>query len=157
PYSSKFYTWPIMVRPVYYWVKSFEDGKTARIYLLGNPILWWSMSIALFIAIFAWRPKESEQKLILYTGYIFNLLPFIVVPRVLFLYHYLAALIFSVSIGALWIEDWYSKKPTKLKFLFLVSLILIIIGSSIFFLPLSYGLALTDPQYKLRVWLKSWI
>ena len=35
PYSSQFYTWPFMARPIYYWVKD-----TARIYFMGYIVRW---------------------------------------------------------------------------------------------------------------------
>ncbi|MBX4197890.1 phospholipid carrier-dependent glycosyltransferase [Candidatus Parcubacteria bacterium] len=36
-YGSKWYTWPVMYRGVYYWQHSTENEE-ARIYFLGNPI-----------------------------------------------------------------------------------------------------------------------
>jgi dolichyl-phosphate-mannose-protein mannosyltransferase len=47
PYSSTAVEWLWMKRPIYYW----EDGapvNKARIYLLGNPLLWWAGSVAIF-------------------------------------------------------------------------------------------------------------
>ncbi len=35
-YSSKWWEWPIMKKPIYYWT-----GKEKRIYLVGNPVVWW--------------------------------------------------------------------------------------------------------------------
>jgi len=152
PYSSKFYSWPIMARPVYYWVKNFPGGEAGRIYLLGNPILWWLATFGMIFSLFRWRPKEKELKLGLYLGYFLNILPFVVVPRVLFLYHYLAALIFSVAVLSALIADSEKAKP---KVIFV--LVALVFASFIFFAPLSYGLPLSEAAYRLRLWLPRWI
>jgi dolichyl-phosphate-mannose-protein mannosyltransferase len=46
PYSSKWYTWPFMIRPIYYW---YKNGATnaSRIYFLGNPVIWWTSTVAI--------------------------------------------------------------------------------------------------------------
>src|SRR3989344_417756 len=47
PYSSKWYTWPLMTRPIFYW-----SGMDEKIYLMGNPALWWGSSLAAVILSF---------------------------------------------------------------------------------------------------------
>ncbi|MBX4211762.1 MAG: phospholipid carrier-dependent glycosyltransferase [Candidatus Yanofskybacteria bacterium] len=51
PYGSKWYEWPFMTRPIYYWTDDHE-----RIYLLGNPILWWLSTVAVLTDLFARKP-----------------------------------------------------------------------------------------------------
>lgn len=49
-YQSAALTWPFMMRPVWYFVKYFENG-IANIYALGNPAIWWGGLIAIVVAI----------------------------------------------------------------------------------------------------------
>lgn len=150
PYSSKWYSWPFMVRPMAYWTGS--DG--ASIYFFGNPIVWWGTTAGLiiasllFIARKSWRKKRFLALLLI--GYLINLLPFISIGRVMFIYHYMVALIFAILITALLIDQLEDK------------LIVITVASSlalagfIFFAPFTYGLPLSPSALPLRVWLPSW-
>jgi len=148
PYSSKFYTWPFMIRPIFYWVNG-----DARIYLLGNPIIWWLSTLAVFlliIYIFIKKFKDSTAN-ILMIGYLFNFLPFMgVTTRTTFLYHYLSSLIFSIAILVYLIG-----KIKYSKIIFTV-LFVLAIAAFLYFAPLTYGLNMSSQQYENHVWLDSW-
>jgi len=153
PYGSAWYTWPFMTRPIYYWVKD-----TARIYFLGNPIIWWSGAIALIFGIKHLVLSINKRKLdkvlaMLLGGYFINLLPFIGVKRVMFLYHYLTALIFAILILIYLVDQIYTPKTGKRIF---AGLVLVSLATFLFFAPLSYGLPLSNEAYNLRVWFSSW-
>jgi len=150
PYSSKFYTWPFLLRPIFYWV-----NENQRIYLLGNPILWWSSSFAIFflfiLVIFHSKIQKDKRAIFILLGYLTNMVPYLNVERVTFLYHYLPALIFAISslvylISCL--KDW-----KKVLFLILIFTIL----SFFYFTPLSYGFPLSPQEYQRRILLTSWI
>ena len=148
PYGSKWYTWPFMSRPIFYWVNGDQ-----RIYFLGNPVIWWSTTAALMYALISmiWSAGQSRKILIILLGGVgLNLLPFIGIPRVMFLYHYLSAFIFAILILAYLIDQSQHKK--------LIAPVLIFASavSFIYFSPLSYGLNLSPREYNARVWLPSW-
>ena len=152
-YGSKWYTWPLMLRSVYYWQGS--DGTVSNIYLLGNPVIWYSATIALIvglIGLFTKRIKATGALEILYFGYIINLLPFIQIKRVMFLYHYLVALVFSILILA-YLIDRLEKKDSRLYGRLLVGLAII---AFLFFAPLTYGLPVSQDFFNAHFWLQSW-
>ena len=144
PNSSKYYTWPIMKRSVYYWVQQIK------------PLVWWSSFGFMIIAFFLWRPENYDTKLFLYFGWFINFLPFQFIGRVMFLYHYLPALLFSISIMSFFLFDGL-RLSRRIKIYIFVVLILIYVAFFLYFSPLTYGLPLTDKQYEMRIWLKSWI
>ncbi|WP_263147866.1 phospholipid carrier-dependent glycosyltransferase [Pseudomonas sp. RIT-PI-AD] len=95
PYSSRWYQWPLNEKPLAYWRQGEVD-----IALKGNSLLWWagSASVALLGLILAlkpalWRDPVASLALL---GYLANWLPFALIDRVMFIHHYLPALIFSV-------------------------------------------------------------
>lgn len=158
PYSSKFYSWPLMTRPIYYWVKQETPDTLSRIYLIGNPFIWWMAIAGLIAAFLYWKSEPGENKWILYAGWFLNFLPFFNVKRVMFLYHYLPALIFSIVITSLFLFD--GKRDLKLyqyRTAILVLMVILFIAGFWFFMPLSYGLPLTTDQYNLRLWFESWL
>ena len=166
PYSSQWYTWPLMIRPIFYWVKD-----TARIYFLGNPVIWWASTVAvitaLLLTVYRLLPKLKNHELssvvssplaFLVLGYVLNLLPFIGVKRVMFLYHYLTALIFAIMILCYLIDKnpfdkLRARKNSRKVF---TGIIIAAIAAFLFFAPLSYGLSLSQRAYEARVWFASW-
>src|SRR3989338_6046078 len=70
PYGSRWYSWPFMARPIFYWV-----SENSRIYLLGNPIIWWGSTVAILLSLgYVTRHRIIQ---ILLAGYFLNLLPFV--------------------------------------------------------------------------------
>jgi len=153
PYSSKWYSWPFMSRPIFYWV----DGDS-RIYFLGNPVVWWASTVGAALSIWylvlSIKDRRKDKMLILLLGaYALNLLPFIGVQRVMFLYHYMIAMIFAVLMLVYIVEKTCDGRRAKR---ILAGLALVSFASFLYFAPLTYGIPLTPDQYKARVWLQSW-
>ena len=149
PYSSRWYTWPFMGRPIFYWVES-----NARVYLLGNPAVWWLSTAALIVAltnIVASGLRRIDPILAVLVGaWLMNMLPFIGITRVMFLYHYFTALIWAVLLLAYLVDQ--SNKQRQVFF----AISGIALALFIFFAPLSYGLPLSEPAYHARTWFGSW-
>lgn len=172
PYGSKWYSWPFMIRPIYYWQgETLENGTQGNIYLLGNPAVWWGILILFLGTIFAsvrslkrLRPYRFAL-LILILGYIMNFLPFSHIVRVMFLYHYLFALIYSLALAVILLgvqADWMKDSPHPWRFsnntsrnLYFGIIAAAVIGF-IYIAPLSYGFPLTPAELSQHIWLPSW-
>ncbi len=131
PYASKWYTWPLGLQPVYYWVK-----EGAQIYLMGNPIIWWASTASLLVLLFYFGLQEvikDRIKALLLGAYLLNFLPFIAIKRIMFLYHYFPALIFAILILVYLID---SQKSAKVAFMVLV---IFALAGFIYFAPVTYG------------------
>lgn len=157
PYSSKWYSWPFMERPIYYWYgKDATTNLESRIYFIGNPIIWWLSTLAILyliidaIATLYTRQKMSFVQLLLIGGFIVNMLPFIGISRAMFLYHYLTGYIFAL-IGLVYLIDQIKHKKAVL-----IGVTALSLAVFIFFAPLTYGLPLSVRGYAARVWLPSW-
>lgn len=160
-YGSKALGWPLMIRSVYYWVGpstplgiNADIAETPRIYLIGNPINWF---LGLFGIFGVWfLPLSREKKIIVGLLYLSSFLPFILVKRVLFLYHYLFALIISLIAFSLVFDEVIKSFSSRSK-VFLVSCLLSVVCLAfVFFAPLSYGLPLTDQEFRARQWSSLW-
>jgi len=168
PYSSLWYTWPFDIRPVYYWQGAqLANGSQGNIYLLGNPIIWWGVLAAMAAGVFyAYRRQMRFSKPVKWSlvalgiGYLFNLLPFVPITRVMFIYHYFYALIYSIAfVVILWNailthENNRISKRTQ-KWLF-ISVLVLMLSGFIFFMPISYGIPLTPSELQAHVWLRTW-
>lgn len=112
PYASPWWSWPLMVRPVFYW--NHGDGA---LYFLGNPAVWWGAALGL-VLLFGNLALLRVSELRLATGaspwpprlwipllgWAIALLPLVRVPRALFLYHYLTPLLFALCAVLLWLD-----------------------------------------------------
>ncbi|SCW01872.1 LAFE_0E09142g1_1 [Lachancea fermentati] len=108
-YESQPYSWPFLLRGINYWGQNHR-----QVYLLGNAILWWSVTA--FIGLFAfvvvcellyWQlghPILQDSKVINFhvqvihylLGYVLHYLPSFLMGRQLFLHHYLPAYYFGI-------------------------------------------------------------
>ena len=147
--TSRWYQWPLMKKPVWYWTKNLNN-RIANIYLIGNPLIWWLVAVILPITFFILFFKKIKGKIfypapssalvrwppiiyLLLLGYFVNLLPFIFISRAAFLYHYLITFTFGILIFVLLIEKLLKNNFFYFSFLFLVIL------NFLFILPLTYG------------------
>jgi dolichyl-phosphate-mannose-protein mannosyltransferase len=169
PYGSHWYSWPLELRPIYYWQgDQLADGHQGNIYLLGNPIIWWGVWVAIITGLLyaalmrhRLRPGTTAALAILSSAYLLNFLPFVAVTRVMFLYHYFFSFIFSLMFAVmLWNDIATSKSGHQLttknhKQIFAITLILVAVGF-LYFAPITYGTPLTPTGLKAHMWLPSW-
>ncbi len=84
-----------------------------------------------------------------------NFVPFFFIGRVMFIYHYMPALTFSLMSLAILFGGFLDK--LRLNWLYLFFFFILVVGVFLFFSPLTYGFPLTAESYKLRIWIQSWI
>jgi len=108
-WDSRPSAWPLLKRGINFWGR---DNR--QIYLLGNPIVWWSSTLAVVvyglfkgIATLRWQRKCNDYANTTFKrfdyeigtavlGWAFHYFPFYLMDRQLFLHHYFPALYFAV-------------------------------------------------------------
>ena len=90
PYFSKWYTWPWLYRPTwYYFNQNAEESIVRGIVAIGNPALWWvSMPVDVLGLVTGARGRDP-RRLFSGLGYFFLYLPWGISPRTLNYSHYL--------------------------------------------------------------------
>ncbi|MDO9353822.1 MAG: phospholipid carrier-dependent glycosyltransferase [Solirubrobacteraceae bacterium] len=174
PYASKWYTWPIAKRGVYTYTAPADDGKSRYIYANANPAIWWGTLLGALVVVIGWifkRQRFSRQKwplIFLGVGWMANFLPFSLIVRPMFLYHYFFALIFSigfvvVGLGALagWNDEDNDKDrpfafPSRWSALLYWGILGAGLAAFLYFSPITYGTPLTPQGLESRMWLSSW-
>lgn len=115
--GSMWVTWPIMARPISYFWSTSGDGTYAFAYSIGNPFIW---LISLFGVILSCgllvsrllqgyqvgRSNFGIKHFLLLLLYFANWLPYALVARVMYIYHYLPALLIGVVLFILVINDF---------------------------------------------------
>ena len=149
PYSSSWYSWPLFSSR---WVVLWE--KDARhVICLGNILIWYPVFfgvVAGLARVLLTDDKDSNMTMILF-GYLLCWVPFALVRRDLFLYHYSIPLILGYWHLAMIISDHLSGGWRGFAYSFLV--FLAIVGFWIW-APLVYGLSTPDTDF--LVWKRAW-
>jgi len=92
PYASAWWTWPLLLRPMWYHYEA-AGGIMTGVFAVGNPILWWSILPAmLYVALRAVRHRATTD-LFLILAFCIGYLPYAFIGRLLFVYHMVPALI----------------------------------------------------------------
>lgn len=167
PYSSKWYGWPLMSDPVYYWQGEIQqNGSQGHIYLFGNPVVWVLGTLLTFMALvfLILIPRSLGRYryviMCLLVGFIFNFAPFALIDRPMFLYHYLYALVFSILIACVMLAvffDWQTKRFGRaVAIRTLLALGAVVLVSFLYFAPISYGWPLSASELDQRIPIQGW-
>lgn len=164
PFGSKWYTWPLDYRPIWYSTTVFSGGKAEGISAFGNPLVWW-MGIPAFVYLASITILEKDKKaFFLCVGYLSQYLPWTLVSRVVFIYHYFPSTPFVVlmivycmvsfskinNIGKLIIKEstWIN--------IFIIYTVLVLVLFIAFYPVLAGQTVDVQYVYKYLRWFPSW-
>ena len=95
-YSSRWYEWPTMIRPMFYYSGYISDTLRQGISAFGNPLVWWAGIPAFFYMIYLGIKKRDRTAIVLCISYLSQYLPWCLVSRTIFIYHYFTSVPFVV-------------------------------------------------------------
>ncbi len=166
--ASPWYTWPIMKHPMGWWSpSSVPAGEKAMIVLVGNPVVWWGglAAVVIGLAMFLTRRQRFAGRegayLLALGGVLLNFLPFAGIQRIMYLYHYLFALLFVIMLGAFstgvlsgWMEApdrlwWFRTRRSAIGYVALAGLLAV---GFVYFLPFTYGGVMSTAAWDARFW-----
>ena len=100
PFASRWWQWPIMYRPIWYFSGHVNDTVSEGISAFGNPAVWWLGIPAFFYLVQRIFQKKDKKALFLVIGYLSQYLPWVFVGRTTFIYHYFTSVPFVVLMVA---------------------------------------------------------
>lgn len=152
PFSSDWYSWPIMWKPVWFYSGEVVDGIRGTISSVGNPIIWWT-SILGIIGSFIMTLKKDKRAIVLCVAFICMFLPYLKIGRCMFLYHYFPVLPFVM----LMLVYGLSKLTEKTKCMWIIPVFLgITLILFILFYPVVSGLPVSETWIHSLQWLPEW-
>ena len=168
--------WPILRRGINFW------GRNRRqIYLLGNPIVWWSSTVAIGVyfffkgvAVLRWQRNYKDYMNPIFKrfdyeigssvlGWACHYFPFFLMARQLFLHHYFPALYFAV-LAFCQILDYVTVRISSIGLreslvvnrVIAMSFLSLAIVSFYLLSPLAYGTQWTKGECKRVKLLETW-
>ncbi len=152
-FSSKWYTWPISYKPVWYHQEILNNDTKETISGIGNIVIWWMGVIGFLYSLIKLIRKKDKQSFIIVVSMLSLWLPYAFIGRVMFLYHYFPVLPFMM----LGIVNLFKSIEEKYKLKYLIPLYMIfVIAFFIIYYPVISGIE-TPVSYieKLRIF-NSW-
>ncbi|KAH9936900.1 glycosyltransferase family 39 protein [Epithele typhae] len=168
-YDSRPDSWPTLHRGINFWVKDHR-----QIYLLGNPLIWYLSSAAVFAYVAVrgllilraqrgFRDFDNTKVVkydalcgFLFIGWALHYVPFWIMGRQLFLHHYFPALYFAILLSCSVFDLVTSTLRPRVRLQIAAVLLVIAVWNYSYFSPLAYGLPWTKSKCHKAKWLKTW-
>ncbi|MCL6554467.1 MAG: hypothetical protein K6W08_15310, partial [Firmicutes bacterium] len=153
PYQSAWWSWPLLIRPIWYEYRETAPHLYRGVVALGNPVLWWAGLAALVVvAVGAVRTRALPETFLL-AGFLLSYLQYAAVRRVLFLYHYLPALpLLFIALAAVLERLRRQVGPGPALALGLLAAAWLVV-----FYPVLTAVPMPDARILRMMWFGSWI
>jgi len=147
PYSSPWWSWPFLIRPIYLYTSDEIGGLVSRIYAMGNPfVFWFGIASVAICTMFSFLEKNKKIGFVVFCYLIF-FAPWAASPRIMFFYHYLPSIPFlAIATG------YVFRRSPKLIYYLLPIMFL----SFVYFYPHWVGLQVPLWLDKSYYWITSW-
>ncbi|MEM3880974.1 MAG: glycosyltransferase family 39 protein, partial [Candidatus Bathyarchaeia archaeon] len=165
PFSSPWWTWPLLLRPVWLYVSYLPLNVKSTIVLLGNPAVWWiGFACIIGIAIFAVNRfrKAAERRihavglpaLFILAFFFFQWLPYVLISRVTFLYHFYVNVPFLCLAAAYFISTYWSNRWVKVAAMAYFASTVALFA---LFYPVISGMPASTSFIDSLKWLNGWV
>ena len=171
-FASPWYEWPIIGKPMWYYSADYvSPGMASSILAFGNPAVWWT-GLAGIVFVLAYsvyrnalpalrvipgRDDELDRAMpVIAVGFLSAYLPWVLVSRLTFIYHYFASVPFIIiaTVQALrYLERRKPKLALALAALLSVTAIVLFIA----FFPLASGIEVPRAWCNAMNWFHDWM
>lgn len=152
-FSSSWYTWPIVYKPIWYHNQQIDNNNRETITAVGNIFIWWLGIISGIYLIINFIRRKEKASLTLLVAILGLWLPYALIGRVMFIYHYFPVTPFIILSNCLFLKNVEEKFNAKLiipAYLLLVFLFFMI------YYPVASGKSVNNNYIENLKLLKSW-
>lgn len=171
PYEASAWSWLVLGRPTSFFYESPQQGTpgcavekcTSAILSVGNPLIWWGAAIALVVLLFWWAGRRDWRAGAVLAGVAAGYLPWFLYPERTMFYFYavsfepflILALTYCLGLvlGKAADPPWRRRSGLYLVALFVAAAVLL----SAFFHPVWAAETIPYEDWKVRMWMPSWI
>ena len=165
PFSSPWWTWPLMLKPLWLYVSYLPNNVTSTITLMGNPLVWWvGFACIIGISVFSVAKVASSAgkrvfhnagfpAVFIVTFFFFQWIPYMLISRVTFIYHFYLNVPFLSLATAYFISRYWSSKWAKLAALAYFAGVVALFA---LFYPVISGAPVSNSFIDSLKWLNGW-
>ena len=170
PFYSPWWEWPVIGKPMYYAAEQYipKDPSVLHhsIFSFGNPVVWWGALAAIPAALFMWlrgkhysiegrdeswhlnsRSWDNRYEFV-FIGLLAQYLPWVLVPRGTYIYHYFASVPFLILMISMCLT---SEKPEHEKTMKIIGGCVLAAAGVLFVLLLPYASGMAAPEEWLEI------
>lgn len=168
PYEATAWSWLVMGRPTSFHYQS--DGLTCdaadcsqAVSVVGNPLIWWAAALSLLVVLLFWAGRRDWRAGAILAGVAAGYLPWFLFPdRTMFFFYAIVfepflilslVYVLGLILGRAGDPPWRRRNGILLVGGFVVLAVLV----SAFFLPIWTAETIPYNQWRLRMWMPSWI
>jgi len=157
-FKSPWYEWPFLVKPMWYYKNSaLPAGQMGSIASFGNPLVWWTGTVAMFWLVFRaiQNGRRDERAWWILACFCSQYLPWVLVPRSMFIYHYFGSVPFFILATVFLFRELEKTYPKPMKWAtvgFACAAVLLFI----FFYPVLSGMPISSAYGSLLRWMPTW-
>jgi dolichyl-phosphate-mannose-protein mannosyltransferase len=153
PYSSSWWTWPLMLKPVWLYVSYLPLSMKSTIALLGNPAVWGAGFVCVILAVERAVRKRDLACMFITSFFFFQWLPYALISRVTFLYHFYVSVPFLCLASAYFLSKYWSTKWGKVAAVAYFASVVVMFG--LFYSVIS-GMPASTLWIDSLKWLNGW-
>jgi len=154
PFQSVWYQWILDIRPIWYYSHFGTDGIYYTISCFSNPLLCLAGIPAILYTLHEAIRHRNLAAFIIFVGYITALLPWVLVQRCVFAYHFYPTSMFMIMAIAWSMERLRDQIPSIGRFLDLFLILVLVVF--IIYLPVTCGFGTTHEYAKALEIIPSW-
>lgn len=171
-FASPWYEWPLIVKPMWYYNADFKGaGMASSILSFGNPAVWWTgLAGILFVLCYSvyrnalpalrvlpGREDEDDCAMpVIAVGFLSAYLPWVLVSRLTFIYHYFASVPWIIIATALGLK-YLARHRRRLAYVLAAVLSVAAVALFIGFYPLASGVEVPRAWCDAMNWFKGWM
>ncbi|MGI5877027.1 MAG: phospholipid carrier-dependent glycosyltransferase [Christensenellales bacterium] len=156
-FQSPWYQWPVIWKPMWFYQNTYlAPGWMGSIATMGNPAVWWPGLVAMVALLMRTARRRAAEPLGLFVaiGFLAQYLPWVLVPRSMFIYHYFASVPFIIFAVVYYIRERYIGRPDgKKRVLIYLGVVLLLF---LWFYPVMSGLPIPSWLGRTMRWLPTW-
>ena len=156
-FRSPWYQWPVIWWPMWYYSGAdyVAGDMVSSISCMGNPAVWWTglLALVLILVYSAWKRRTPKAWLLVLIGFASQFLPWVLVPRSTFIYHYFASVPFIILCTALCLQRLEKRNAQAFKWVSagLLAAALVLFAA---FYPLESGMTVPRAYAQFLRWFK---
>jgi dolichyl-phosphate-mannose--protein O-mannosyl transferase len=152
-FSSPWWSWPLLSRPVWLYVSELRGEWVSTMVAIGNPAVWWVGLIVMINETFRITRRRVPSRVFLVTMFAFQWLPYALISRSLFLYHYYPNVpILCLAISGRMVRIWNEKERRANIIVYL----LIVAAAFALYYPVITGIPVHNYQRSILRIFKGW-
>jgi len=153
-YSSPWWSWPILTRPIWMYVSELGDDWVSTMVAMGNPVVWWAGIIVMTKETLRITRDRALSRVFLVTMFAFQWLPYALLSRSLFLYHFfLNVPILCLAVSERMVDIWRENEERPK----IVIYLLLVMFAFVLYYPVISGIPVHNSLRGLLRIIRSWV